>query len=131
MKKMNKILLVATLVAATFGLIGRADAQYRAVGDDGIAASPKLRQYFDEKNKSLVPSSTVPSLGYQVTGPDGITASPRLREQLDARKQVSGTPSAVASAGYKATGSDGIAASPKLREQLDSQRQSFMVAPLK
>jgi ssDNA-binding Zn-finger/Zn-ribbon topoisomerase 1 len=35
--------LFATAIAA-FALAGAANAQYKAVGDDGIAASPKVRQ---------------------------------------------------------------------------------------
>ena len=48
MKDQNKlVVLIVTAVAAMF--ITQARAQYRAVGDDGIAASPKLRQQLAER----------------------------------------------------------------------------------
>jgi hypothetical protein len=48
MKAQNRIvLLTATAIMAMF--VTQAGAQYRAVGDDGIAASPKVRQALDER----------------------------------------------------------------------------------
>lgn len=134
-KKFNKIMLVAAL-AASFSVADNARAQYQPVGDDGIAASPKLREQLNErKHVANAPSTTVASAGYQATGDDGITASPKLRQMLDERKSVASTPSsAVASVGYKPTGADGITASPKLRQQLDERNKewpTYMVAPLK
>jgi hypothetical protein len=44
----NRIfLLTATAIAAMF--VTQAGAQYRAVGNDGIAASPKLRQVLNQR----------------------------------------------------------------------------------
>ena len=44
----NRIfLLTATAIAAMF--VTQAGAQYQAVGNDGIAASPKLRQMLSER----------------------------------------------------------------------------------
>lgn len=140
MTKLNQILF-ATILAGTIALASSASAQYRAIGDDGIAASPKVRQMLNERQaakaaslasaKSTTP--TVASAGYRATGDDGITASPKVRQMLAERKVVvTGAPSAeVASAGYRAVGADGIAASPKLRQQLDQRNATIMVAPVK
>lgn len=138
MKNLNKITMVAAL-AAMFGLSNQASAQYRPTGDDGIAASPKLRQQLDERKRvasASAPSAEVASVGYKPTGDDGITASPKARQMLNERKMAASTPSsatpAVASVGYQATGADGITASPKLRQQLNERSgQMIMVAPLK
>ena len=48
MKKQNTLAIV-TLTAIALLFISQARAQYRAVGEDGIAASPKLRQQLDER----------------------------------------------------------------------------------
>ena len=54
---------------------------YQAVGEDGIAASPKLRQMLNgRKTSSGSDSSRVVS--YQAVGEDGIAASPKLRQML-------------------------------------------------
>lgn len=139
MKQINKTLVVAAL-AALFGLANSASAQnsvsYWATGEDGITASPKIRQFLNERKKApsttATASTTVASVGYRATGEDGITASPKLRQFLIERKTVPSEPStAVASVGYRATGNDGITASPKQRQILDEHRKAFQVAPLK
>ena len=132
MKNLNKILFVAAL-AATFSLANRASAQYQAVGEDGSAASPKLRQMLNKRQVMAKAASTeVSPASHRATGKDGIAASPKLRQLLNERKTVaSETSTAVASVGYRAVTEDGIAASPKLREHLDEHGARFMVAPLK
>jgi hypothetical protein len=60
----NKIRRIGTAIAFTFvlGFVGSTQAQYKAAGDDGIAASPKVRQAIDLQNKThlhaVVPAST-------------------------------------------------------------------------
>jgi len=136
MKNLSKITLVAAF-AAMFSVASQASAQYQAVGDDGIAASPRLRQMLNErKTAASTPSYAVASVGYQAVGDDGIAASPKLRQMLDERRAVASAPStgstAVVSTGYQATGADGITASPKLRQQLNERgAQTIMIAPLK
>jgi hypothetical protein len=142
MKTMNKILFVAAL-GITVGLANHASAQYQAVGDDGIAASPRVRQQLNER-KAARPatatiakpaSPTVASVGYGASRDDGIAASPKVRQMLNERKAVVSASSAVsevASAGYRATGADGITASPKLRQQLNERTSpQIIIAPLK
>jgi hypothetical protein len=128
---MKKTLILAVAVAGVFTLT--ANAQYRPTGEDGITASPRLRQQLNEQKKvASTPSATAVSVGYKIAADDGIAASPRLRQQLNERKTVVSVPSsAVASVGYKPTGNDGITASPKLREQLNEHGSEFMIAPLK
>ena len=141
MKNLNKITLIVAL-AAMFSLANQASAQssagYRPTGDDGITASPRLRQQLNErKHVASAPSATVASVGYKPTGDDGIAASPKFRQMLDERKAGASTPSTVstgvASVGYQPTGPDGITASPKLRQQLNERadQSQFMIAPLK
>lgn len=53
MTKLNQILFTVA-VAGTITLANSASAQYRAVGDDGIAASPKLREQLDQRNATIM-----------------------------------------------------------------------------
>ena len=82
MKNLNLMVMVAA-VAAMFTLTTSAKAQ--AVGDDGIAASPKLRQFLNERKTVASTPSTSVAVGYSEPGPDGIVASPKLRQQLNER----------------------------------------------
>jgi hypothetical protein len=60
MKLQNKILLTVAAVIAAF-TVGTASAQYRAVGNDGIAASPKVRQQIDDQNRATAKVAQTPS----------------------------------------------------------------------
>jgi hypothetical protein len=133
MKNLNKVLL-ATALAATFSLAQNASAQFKPTVDDGIAASPRLRQMLDERAAAARVQPATPNVAITYRNPAaGVTAPPKTLQMLAERKVVvSGTPSAeVAAAGYRPTGSDGVTASPKLRQQLDSRGRTFMVAPVK
>ena len=80
MKIRTQILLLAVITTG-FTLATQAQAQYRAVGEDGIAASPKVRQMLnDAKRSSGSDSSRV--VAYQAVGEDGISASPKFRQML-------------------------------------------------
>ena len=135
MKKQNRLAIV-TLTAIASMFIGQARAQYRAVGDDGIAASPKVRQMLNERRAAAqaaeAGSTSVASVGYRAVGDDGIAASPKVRQMLDERKAAAGARSGGgAYAGYRAVGKDSIAASPKVRQQLDERAKQYAVAPVK
>jgi hypothetical protein len=54
MKTIQIAKLFATVTVATFALAGAANALSQAVGDDGIAASPKVRQALNEKAASAM-----------------------------------------------------------------------------
>jgi hypothetical protein len=133
MKNLNKVLLAAA-VAATVGLATNASAQYKAVGNDGIAASPKLRQMLDERAASHHVAPQTHTVGVRYRSPAaGVTASPKVLHILDSQKVVldGGASKDTALAGYRPVGADGIAASPKLRSQLDERSPRFAVAPVK
>jgi len=142
MKNLNQILFAA-FIATTLSLASQANAQYKINEDDGIAASPRLRQQLNERKASATAAAmtsknhattTVASAGYRVTENDGIAASPKTRQLLDdqARRATAVQSStAVASAGFKATGADGITASPRLRQQLSERPATIMIAPVK
>lgn len=133
MKNMNRITFAAA-VAASLSLIASASAQFKPVEEDGIAASPKIRQMLNERKADANPAPAEGgSVGYQATGRDGITAPPSVRQRLSERKVITSTPStAFASVGYQATGEDGITASPKVRQQLNERGGTpVMIAPLK
>ena len=133
--KNTNMLLILTAVAALLASTSQSNAQYRAVGDHGIAASPKLRQFLNESGKKMVkgaPSTAVVSVGYRATGRDGITASPRLRYLIDDSRGVASTgPTVLVNVGYRPTGDDGITASPKLRQFLNERNGAYQIAPLK
>jgi len=119
MKNLNTLLMAAALTAV-FGLANQARA-----GEDGIAASPKVRQSLNQKNAAVSTAILASSAATE----DGVAASPKVRQALSERKMAEGTPSAaVASA---TASEDGIAASPKVRGQLNERSAEFTVAPLK
>jgi hypothetical protein len=133
MKNLNKVLFAAA-IAATVGLANTASAQYKPTGDDGITASPKVRQMLNERAAATRVAPVTPSVTITYRNPaEGVTASPKVLQMLAERKVVvSGSPSTdVAAAGYRPTGADGITASPKLRQQLDERSTQIMIAPLK
>lgn len=138
MKLQNRLLIV-TVAAMGAMFATQARAQLRTGTDDGIAASPKVRQMLDERARSAavsrsaprVASTTVASVGYRAVGEDGIAASPKVRQMLDEQKRnkgVTGPSGAGAWAGYRAAGKDGIAASPKVRQRLDERARQFVAA---
>ena len=59
MKLQNGLLLVAATAMAAF-FINTASAQYQAVGSDGIAASPKVRQQINDQNQMKPTATTSP-----------------------------------------------------------------------
>jgi hypothetical protein len=135
MKNGNKIAIVTvTAIAAMF--VSQARAQFRAGEDDGIAASPKVRQMLNERKAAAQArqsgSVTVASASYRAVGADGIAASPKVRQMLDQRKAGAGSvETGGLYAGYRATGADGVTASPKVRAQLDERGSQFQIAPVK
>ena len=133
MKNLNKVLFAAAM-AATVSLATTASAQYKPIGDDGVTASPKVRQMLNERAAAKRVAPPTPSVTVTYRNPaDGITASPKVRQMLAERKVVVGAApeTQVAAAGYRPTGADGITASPKLREQLNSRSTPIMIAPVK
>jgi len=135
MKKINQFLFAA-VIATTISLANNASAQYKATGDDGITASPKVRQMLNERKASAAASSITSGnqASTTVAANDGIVASPKLRQQLNEQKRnsvVTSSSTAVASTGHAATGADGLTASPKLPQQLNERPATIMIAPVK
>ena len=56
MKRTNNILIAALAGIALSWFASSAQAQYKPTGDDGIAASPKLRQQLDEYKRNHSPA---------------------------------------------------------------------------
>ncbi len=141
--KMNKILFAAALATA-LGIASQANAQFKVNEDDGIAASPKVRQMLNERKASKAAaalSRNAPTLGvyagYRAVGSDGIAASPRVRQVLDEQRasRTLTTPlqESMAVASYRPVGNDGLAASPKVRQQRHERARggALMIAPIK
>jgi len=120
MKTANRLFITSLAVAALIPAV-QANAQYKAAGDDGISASPRVRKTLNEAPK-VRPSGRASSDGARLnnTGSGGIIASPRVRAQLEELKRTALAATAFPSAGIAASTTrapnDGIAASPKLRE---------------
>jgi len=132
MKTTNKFLLSAFSAAALFSLAGNVQAQYQAIGDDGIAASPRLRALLNERKTTPSDPTAPKAAAYQARGDDGIVASPRMRAMLNERKAAPGVASDSARiVSYQPVGEDGIAASPKFRQMLNEKHATFQVAPVK
>ena len=132
MKNTNRFLIVAA-AAILLASAGQSRAQYQAVGDDGIAASPKVRQMLEErKDRSACCVTPAEVTTYQATPQDNVVASPKV-QQMRREESVRATTysPAMQTAGYKATGADGITASPKVRGMLDERKQVVEIAPLK
>lgn len=54
---------LAVVALAALAFAGTASAQYKPVGDDGIAASPRVRQMLNERKASTAPSvAPVPAM---------------------------------------------------------------------
>src|SRR5438105_9895185 len=96
MKKMNY-----TIIAAAAGLLigsaGQVDAQSQAVGDDGIAASPKLRQMLNERQaRTAAPVLPAEVTTYQGGTSEDLAASPKVQHMRSEEKAVGAPPSSTA-----------------------------------
>lgn len=122
-------MLIAAAAITLFASAGQIQAQYQAVGDDGIAASPKVRQMLNErKARATAPQEvTINRIVPQTT----VAASPKVQQMLKERAPATVPEVGPETAGYRPTGSDGITASPKLRAMLDEREQTVQIAPLK
>src|SRR5438093_2607689 len=85
--------LIAAAAFALFASAGQASAQYQAVGDDGIAASPKLRQILNErKARTAVPAVEAQVTTYQGGTSDNVAASPKVQEMRKQQKAIAAAP---------------------------------------
>jgi hypothetical protein len=130
----NKLLMTGVVISTLMPAL-QAHAQYRPTGEDGITASPRLRQMLSER-PAFSRSGSASSDPVLVSGStrDGIVASSRISPQLTQRKGNITLPPSTASTVASTTKApnDGIAASPKLRQQMREQpmRSEVEIAPI-
>jgi hypothetical protein len=113
--KTNLLIMVMAL-----GMLTPALAQYKPIGDDGIAASPKLRQFLDAQKAQVRPPVTTASVATvdpaRPAGP-GIVASPKFLELRATRSAAASTAvTAKTAAPMKRCAGCQIVASPKMLE---------------
>src|SRR5438132_13173002 len=134
------MITITTLLSVAFATVIRGTASpsnAQAVGDDGIAASPRLRAILNERADAAAcrcaEATSFRDAGYKAIGDDGIAEWPKMRAMLNERQAaVGGVGSGVETStgtGYK--GDDGVAASPKMRAILNEQKRRFEVAAVK
>lgn len=130
MKIQNRLAIVAvTAIASMF--IMKAKAQYLPVGDDGIAASPKVRAMLNDRVRTSS-ASVANNSSFQARADQSIAASPNVRQTLAGRKAGTAAPEGTAVVSAQSRTTDPIAVSLKLREQLDERNsRQLQIAPLK
>src|SRR6266446_7930268 len=63
MKTTNKTVIAAVASVALFAVTSSAQAQYKPTGDDGIAASPKVRYQLNDRNAGInIGPAVVPAM---------------------------------------------------------------------
>jgi len=128
-----KNVMIAVLATVAVAPAMSSMAQYKPTGEDGITASPRVRQQLNERASAKSAPATYAVAATAVPlAADGIAASPKLRAQMDERKAST---AAVADVAVTTTRNenDGIAASPKVRQQMRDRGTSTQVeiAPVK
>jgi len=119
MKSIKKLAIMTIAAVAFLPAI-----QVKAA-DDGITASPKVRQMMDSlKTAPTSDTATAPAKPDQT-----VAASPKVLAQRSSQPATAGTE--AVSVGYQATGGDGITASPKVRQVLNERGATFQIAPVK
>ena len=106
MKKVNEItrmirgsgLALAAILIAGFTAVAPANAQYRPTGDDGITASPKLRQQLDERKArtTTLVATAVPSMACPKCKDTWVTQTDTNPKGLAARTLMGQTTKRVA-----------------------------------
>ncbi len=135
--KYNVSLVTAAAALVVLAAAGQSQAQYRPTGDDGITASPKTRQFLNERKPAVnADASSMQVTVMRSTWDGSVTASPKAHEILARRvagpAASAGSELASRDAGYQPTGTDGVTASPKMREALnDRGTATFQIAPIK
>jgi hypothetical protein len=130
MKTMNRILLAAA-VTVILGSMSQAMAQSQMSSPNGLAASPKVRQFLSERPAQLTVAPSALSVSAQSRHVSTLAGSPRAQQMArdNAKSEVAGGAQVVVASNQRTD--DGIAASPKLREQMNERSMQFQIAPLK
>ena len=126
---LNRILFTAATVAS-LSLASTALAQYEPVGNDGVAASPKLRQALADRSVRVGPADASAAVAGACCE-NNIVASPKVRQTLPAEPKCCAAPSKDSLVSTTSKRNDGIFASPKVRGQLNERPQQFQIAPVK
>src|SRR6266850_7583068 len=121
MKTANR-LLIMTAALAFFASAGQIQAGTKPCCDDGIAASPKVRQMLDERKAQCCAQPAAAVTTSTTRSRATIAASPRVQQMRNERAVVSTSPSIDQTVGYRATRTDGTTASPKDRQTRDERR---------
>jgi hypothetical protein len=124
MKTVRTLITAAVLAAAATS--AAADTGYRAIGPDGIAASPRHRERLNELGGPRYVTSA-DSIVVVVPAQPAIAASPRFREQWHDRRYLSAQGGAEPDVVYR--DSSRIYASPRFREHMEFSRPRVGVAP--
>jgi hypothetical protein len=128
--KKNLVLLIALSLAATF--INYAQAQYRVSENDGIAASPKVRQMLNESKASMTMLPASRPVAVQQASIDGTAASPKVNQMLAEQKANQSAAKIVVSPAPVRSAESGIAASPRVQKELNERTTpAVQIAPLK
>jgi hypothetical protein len=106
-KNMKTNLLIA---AVALGLLTPAIAQFKALGNDGIVASPKYREILDARNASARAANLVVTV--DLAGP-AVFASPKFLDTMGTRTVIAATPITVKPALKNCCVATKVAASPK------------------
>jgi hypothetical protein len=128
--KKNLVLLIALSLSATF--INYAQAQYRVSENDGIAASPKVRQMLNERKASMTTLPASRPVTVQQASIDGTAASPKVSQMLAEQKANQSAAKIVVSPAPVRSAESGIAASPRVQKELNERTTpAIQIAPLK
>ena len=98
------------IAAVALGLLTPAMAQFKAVGDDGIAASPKLREQLDARTAAA--RAVTPVVTVDPARP-AVFASPKLLDTIGTRTVVVATPVTVKPALKNCCAATKVTVSPK------------------
>jgi hypothetical protein len=98
------------IAAVALGILTPAMAQFKAVGDDGIAASPKLREQLDAR--STAARAVTPVVTADVARPT-VFASPKLLDTIGTRTVVATAPITLKPALKNCCAATKVAVSPK------------------
>jgi len=123
MKNLNRI-LVAAATAATLTLASS------ALADDGVAASPKVRQTLTDLSLRAAPAQASTAVAGACCE-NVIVASPKVAQTQPSGSKCCATSPKDTMASTTAKSNDGIFSSPKVRAQLNERPQQFQIAPIK
>jgi len=123
MKNLNRILFTV-VTTASLGLIPS------ALANDGVVASPKLRQSLNDQSLRAVPAHASTAVAGACCE-NKIVASPKVVQTQPAEQKCCASSPKDILASTTTKPNDGIFASPQVRAQLNERPQQFQIAPIK